>query len=131
MAFFNSDTIYLLFSYRYIVTNPSHQTQQHYQIIDWLMCIDYNIVLGDDAETTRFIKLLNSYTERQAILLRERYGGDSKVPPKILGGTFLIILCFKSCLNQPQRFLAILENNVYFCRIHRITSIYLSAQTGL
>ena len=47
-------------------------TEQHYHIIDWLMCIDDNIVLGDDAETTEFIKLLNSYTERLAILLGER-----------------------------------------------------------
>ena len=47
-------------------------TQQHYQIIDWLMCIDDNIVLGNDEETTEFIKLLNSYIERLAILLWER-----------------------------------------------------------
>lgn len=47
-------------------------TQEHYRILDWLMCIDDNIVLGDDDEATDFIKKLTGYTERLAILLGER-----------------------------------------------------------
>lgn len=46
--------------------------QEHYRILDWLMCIDDNIVLGDDDEATDFIKKLTGYTERLAILLGER-----------------------------------------------------------
>ena len=47
-------------------------TQVHYDILDWLMCIDDNIVLGNDEEATEFIKQLNAYTEKLAILLGER-----------------------------------------------------------
>lgn len=47
-------------------------SQEHYRIIDWLACIDDNIVLGDDDEATDFIKKLTGYTERLAILLGER-----------------------------------------------------------
>lgn len=47
-------------------------TQVHYDIIDWMMCIDDNIVLGNDEEATEFIKQLNAYTEKLAILLGER-----------------------------------------------------------
>lgn len=46
--------------------------QEHYKILDWLRCIDDNIVLGDDDEATDFIKKLTGYTERLAILLGER-----------------------------------------------------------
>ena len=47
-------------------------TQAHKDILDWLMCIEDNIVLGDDEEATDFIKQLNAYTEKLAILLGER-----------------------------------------------------------
>lgn len=47
-------------------------TQEHYRILDWLMCIDDNIVPGDEAEATDFINKLTSYNERLAILVGER-----------------------------------------------------------
>lgn len=47
-------------------------TQEHYRIIEWLACIDDNIVLGNDDEATDFIKKLTAYSERLAILLGER-----------------------------------------------------------
>jgi hypothetical protein len=47
-------------------------TQEHLKIIDWLACIDDNIVLGNDDEATDFIKILTGYTERLVILLGER-----------------------------------------------------------
>lgn len=47
-------------------------SQEHYRIIDWLACIDDNIVLGNDGEATDFIKELTGYIERLAILLGER-----------------------------------------------------------
>ena len=47
-------------------------TQMHYDIFDWLMCIEDNIVLGNDEEAKDFIKQLNAYTEKLAILLAER-----------------------------------------------------------
>ena len=37
-------------------------SQEHYRIIDWLACIDDNIVLGNDDEATDFIKKLTGYT---------------------------------------------------------------------
>ena len=46
-------------------------TEEHYKIIDWLQCIDNNIVLGNDDEATDFINRLTGYTERLAILLGE------------------------------------------------------------
>ena len=47
-------------------------TQKHYDLLDWLMCIEDNIVLGNDDEATDFIKKLTAYSERLAILLGER-----------------------------------------------------------
>lgn len=47
-------------------------THEHYRIIEWLACIDDNIVLGSDDEATDIIKKLTGYSERLAILLGER-----------------------------------------------------------
>ncbi len=47
-------------------------TQEHYRILDWLMCISDNIVLGNDDEATEFIKQLTGYIEKLAFLMGER-----------------------------------------------------------
>ena len=47
-------------------------TQKHYDLLDWLMCIEDNIVLGNDDEAIDFIKELTGYTEKLALMLGER-----------------------------------------------------------
>ena len=46
--------------------------QEHYDILEWLMCLEDNIVLGNDDEAGDFIKKLSGYTEKLALLVGER-----------------------------------------------------------
>ena len=46
--------------------------QEHYNLLDWLMCIEDNIVLGNDDEATDIIKKLSGYAEKLAVLVGER-----------------------------------------------------------
>ena len=46
--------------------------QEHYNLLDWLMCVEDNIVLGNDDEATDIIKKLSGYAEKLAVLVGER-----------------------------------------------------------
>ena len=49
-----------------------HLEQEHYNLLDWLMCVEDNIVLGNDDEATDIINKLSGYAEKLAVLVGER-----------------------------------------------------------
>ena len=49
------------------------ELSQRYEIVlNWLIGIDDNFVFGNDNEATEFINMLNSYSEKLAILVKDR-----------------------------------------------------------
>ena len=52
--------------------------EKHYELLDWIQCIDDGIVKGNLDEAKRIIGVLDNYADRLQNLLSERYFNRAK-----------------------------------------------------